>query len=190
VRAARAAWPLALAGVDPARLVFLDESGAKTNMARLRGRCRAGERLASAVPHGHWSTTTMISAVRLDGPFAAATLAGATDADAFLVYAADVLAPALRPGDVVVMDNLPAHKRPGVRAAVEAAGATVLYLPPYSPDLNPIEHMWSKVKQHLRSAAARTLDALGAAIDAALATVTPADCAGFFRGCGYPLHES
>jgi transposase len=185
VTAARAAWPAALAGVDPARLVFLGESGAKTNMARLRGRCPAGERLAAAVPHGHWSTTTMISAVRLDGPFAAATLAGATDADAFLVYARDVLAPRLRPGDVVVMDNLPAHKRPGVRAAVEEAGAVVLYLPPYSPVLNPIESMWSKVKAHLRAAAARTLDALGDAIDAALAAATRDDCVGFFRGCGY-----
>ena len=185
MRAARAAWPAALAGVDPRRLVFLDEGGAETNMARLRGRCPAGERLKAAVPHGHRSTTTMISAVRLDGPSAAATLAGATDADAFLVYARDVPAPRLRPGDVVVMDNLPAHKRPGVRSAVEAAGARVLLLPPYSPDLNPIENMWSKVKAHLRAAAARTLDALGAAIDAALAAVTPDDCLGFFRGCGY-----
>ena len=166
--------------------MFFDEAGAQTTMTRTRGRAARGERVAEAVPHGRWRTTTVMSAVRLSGPFAAATLDGPVDADAFRAYAAGVLAPALRPGDVVVMDNLSSHKAPGVRAAIEAAGARLVYLPPYSPDLNPVENMWSKVKAHLRAAAARTADALGAAIDAALAAVTPGDCAGFFRHCGYP----
>jgi transposase len=185
VKAAREAWPALLAGVEPGRLVFIDESGAKTNMTRPVGRAPRGERVVGRVPHGHWKTTTMISAVRLDGPRACATLDGPVDADTFLAYVALVLVPALRAGDVVVLDNLAAHKAAGVAEAINAAGATVLYLPPYSPDLNPIENMWSKVKSHLRSAAARTLDALGEAIDAALAAVTPDDCRGFFRNCGY-----
>lgn len=165
--------------------MFLDESGARTDMTRTRGRAPRGERVVERVPHGHWKTTTVLAAVRLSGPFAAATLDGATDADCFRAYVRDVLAPALRPGDVVVMDNLAAHKAPGVREAVESVGAWVAYLPPYSPDLNPIENMWSKMKSLLRSSAARTVDALGEAIDAALAAVTPADCRGFFRHCGY-----
>jgi transposase len=122
------------------------------------------------------------------GPFAAAALDGPTDADCFRAYVRDVrdvLAPALRSGEVVVMDNLAAHKAAGWRELIEAAGCGVLYLPPYSPDLNPIENMWSKVKAHLRRAGVRTLDALGHAIDAALATITPGDCRGFFRHCGY-----
>jgi transposase len=166
--------------------VFIDESGAKTNMTRLVGRAPRGERVVGRVPHGHWKTTTMISAVRLDGPCACATLDGPVDADTFLAYVTHVLAPALRAGDVVVLDNLAAHKAAGVAAAINAAGATLLYLPPYSPDLNPIENMWSKVKAHLRSAAARTLEALGDAIDEALAAVTPGHCRGFFTHCGYP----
>lgn len=154
-------------------------------MARTRGRARRGERVVERVPHGHWKTTTVLAAVRLSGPTAAATLDGATDADCFRAYVREVLAPTLGPGDVVVMDNLSAHKAPGVREAVEAARARVVYLPPYSPDLNPIENMWSKVKAFLRSAAARTADALADAIDQALAAVTPDDCRGFFRHCGY-----
>lgn len=138
------------------------------------------------VPGGHWRIVTMISAVRTTGPFAAATIVGATDSDAFRTYVNQVLAPALRPGDVVVMDNLSPHKAGGVREAIEAVGATLRYLPPYSPDLNPIEHMWSKVKGTLRSIGARTVDALRDAIGTALETVTPGDCRGFFRGCGYP----
>jgi transposase len=181
----REAWPALLGGVEPGRLGFIDESGARTNMTRLVGRAPRGERVVGRVPHGHWVTTTMISAVRIDGPCACATLDGPVDADTFLAYVTLVLAPALRPGDVVVLDNLAAHKASGVVDAVNAAGATVLYLPPYSPDLNPIENMWSKVKAHLRSAAARTLDALGDAVDAALASVTADDCRGFFRNCGY-----
>ena len=181
----RAAWSALapLLGVD--QLVFLDESGARTSLARLRGRCPAGERLVARVPHGHWKTYTMVSAVRTSGPCAAALVDGPVDADVFRAYVTLVLAPALRPGDVVVMDNLQPHKASGVREAIEAAGATLMYLPPYSPDYNPIENMWSKVKQSVRGAAARTYDALQRAVWDALDAVTPADCRGFFRNCGY-----
>jgi transposase len=187
VKAARGAWPALLAGVEPGRLVFIDESGAKTNMTRLYGRAPAGERVVGRVPHGHWKTTTMISAVRLDGPCACATLDGPVDADTFLAYVTLVLVPALRPGDVVVLDNLAAHKAAGVADAVNAAGATVLYLPPYSPDLNPIERVFSKVKAFLRFAAARTKETLWDAIAFALDTVTPDDCRNVFLSCGYRL---
>jgi transposase len=127
----------------------------------------------------------MLAAVRTSGPLAAVTIDAAVNAEAFVLWTREVLAPCLLPGDVVVMDNLPPHKVPGVAEAIEAAGATLRYLPPYSPDFNPIENMWSKVKNHLRMAAARTFDALGQAIDSALAAVTPADCRGFFAHCGY-----
>jgi transposase len=171
--------------VDPERLVFLDESGAKTDMARIRGRCGKGQRLRAKAPGGHWRITTMISAVRLSGPFAAAVISGPTDGDVFRTYTTEVLTPQLNPGDVVVMDNLSPHKAAGIREAIEAAGATLLYLPPYSPDYNPIENMWSKVKQHLRSAAARTFDRLCQAVTDALTDVTVEDCRGFYRHCGY-----
>ena len=181
----RRQWAATLPALDPDTLVFLDESGAQTNLARLRGRCPQGERLAASAPHGHWKTYTMLAAVRLDGPCAAAVVDGPVDADVFRAYVELVLVPDLRPGDVVVMDNLQPHKAAGVREMVEAAGATLLYLPPYSPDYNPIENMWSKVKQSLRSAAARTFHALQAAVWAALDSVTPDDCRGFFAHCGY-----
>jgi transposase len=181
----RRRWAATLPGLDPDRLVFLDESGAQTNLARLRGRAPEGERLVAPVPHGHWKTYTMIGAVRLDGPCAAALVDGPVDADVFRTYTELVLVPALRPGDVVVMDNLQPHKAAGVREMIEAAGAALLYLPPYSPDYNPIENMWSKVKQLLRSAAARTFEALQRAVWAALDAVTQGDCRGFFAHCGY-----
>ncbi len=171
--------------MPPDKLVFVDESGARTNMTRLYGWGPVGERVVDPVPHGHWKTCTMLAAVRLSGPLAAVTVDAAVNADAFLVWTRDVLVPCLRAGDVVVMDNLPAHKVPGVAEAVEQAGATLRYLPPYSPDYNPIENMWSKVKSHLRAVAARTFDALGHAIDSALAAVTPEDCRGFFANSGY-----
>lgn len=167
------------------KLVFLDESGAKTNMTRTHGRAPRGVRVVDKVPHGHWKTTTMISAVRTAGPFAAAVVSGATDTDVFLAYVEHALMPELHAGDVVVMDNLAPHKHPMVRTLIESTGATLLYLPPYSPDLNPIENMWSKVKRHLRSVAARTYKALQEAVTDALIRVTPTDCQGFFRHCGY-----
>lgn len=165
--------------------MFLDESGASTNMTRLGGRCPIGQRLVSSTPCGHWQTTTMISAVRLSGPFAPAVFDGPTDKEVFIAYVEQALIPELHTGDVVVMDNLPAHKAPVIRQKIEAAGATLLYLPPYSPDFNPIENMWSKLKQFLRKAAARSFEALCDAIAAGLQTITANDCQGFFLNCGY-----
>lgn len=181
----RQQWAAMLPDLDPDKLVFLDESGAQTNLARLRGRCPEGQRLVASAPHGHWKTYTMPAAVRTDGPFAEALIDGPVDGEVFKAYVRFVLVPNLRPGDVVVMDNLQPHKAAGVRGMIEAAGATLLYLPPYSPDYNPIENMWSKVKQLLRSAAARTFDALQQAVWAALDAVTANDCRGFFAHCGY-----
>ena len=168
-----------------ARLVFVDETGVNTTMARTHGRAAPGERVAGRVPKGHWRATTVVGAVRLDGCCAAMTMAGGTDAAAFAAFVEHSLVPSLRPGDIVVMDNLRAHKAAGVKAMIEAAGATVAYLPPYSPDFNPIEKMWSKVKQLLRTAAARTQEALQQAIADALRAVTASDCRGWFGSCGY-----
>lgn len=165
--------------------MFVDESGAKTNMTRLYGWGPRDQRVVDRTPHGHWKTCTMLAAVRLQGPLAAATIDAAVDAESFIVWTRQVLVPCLRVGDVVVMDNLPAHKNPRVAQAIHAVGARLIYLPPYSPDFNPIEPMWSKVKASLRAAAARTFDALGTAIDAAFASVTVQDCHGFFNHCGY-----
>ena len=167
------------------RLVFLDESAATTAMDRRSARSPRGERALATVPAGHWRTLTMIGAVALRGVVAAASVPAATDGDLFAGYVADCLGPALRPGDVVVMDNLSAHRRAVVAELVAAAGATVLYLPPYSPDLNPIELVWAKVKELLRSAGARAVNALGEAIAAAFGRITPADLLGYFTHRGY-----
>ena len=185
MKARRSAWHDTLADVPPEKLVFVDESGARTDMTRLYGWGPRCERVIDRVPQGHWKTITMLAAVRLSGPLAAVTIDAAVNAEAFVLWTREVLAPCLSIGDVVVMDNLPPHKVPGVAEAIEAAGARLLYLPPYSPDYNPIENMWSKVKAHLRRAAARTFDALGQAIDSALAAVSPEDCRGFFAHSGY-----
>lgn len=185
MKAARQLWHEHLKDVPIEKLVFIDESGAKTNMTRTRGRAPRGVRVVEAVPNGHWSVTTMISAIRTSGPFAAAVVNGATDSDVFRTYVEHVLVPELSAGDVVILDNLQPHKAAGVREMIESAGATLLYLPPYSPDYNPIENMWSKVKQHLRTAAARTFQSLQEAVTSALHSVTPSDCLGFFRNCGY-----
>jgi transposase len=173
------------AGLDPRRLVFIDETWAKTNMARLRGRAPAGERLVAAVPHGHWKTTTLVAALDCRGVRCAMTLDGAVNRDAFEAFVGQVLAPSLGPGDVVVMDNLSSHKGPGVRAMIEAAGASLLFLPAYSPDLNPIEMAFSKLKQLLRSAGHRTDEALWADAQRMLDRITPDDANGFFTHCGY-----
>jgi transposase len=166
--------------------VFLDEAGSQTSMTRTRGRAPRGRRAVAKVPCGTWKVVTMIAAVRTSGPFAAASLVGAVDTGVCVTYVREVLAPRLTPGDVVVMDDLSPHKANAVRTAIETVGATLLYLPPYSPDFNPIENLWSKVKGRLRSLAARTVDTLHEAIGRAFATVTPTDCVGFFRHCGYP----
>jgi len=154
-------------------------------MTRTRGRAPKGERVVTKVPGGHWKIVTMISAIRTSGPFAAASIIGAIDSDVFRAYVRDVLAPQLRSGDVVVMDNLSPHKAPGVREMIESVGAELRYLPPYSPDFNPIENMWSKVKGKLRSLSARSIESLHDAIRVGLATISPRDCVGFFRHCGY-----
>ncbi len=152
---ARRLWRKRQAGFDPARLIFLDESGAKTNLTRLCGRALKGERVHAAAPCGRWHTTTMISSIRLDGSTACMALEGTTDTESFRAYVGEVLVPALRPGDLVVMDNLSPHKSDPTLTLITKAGAQVLFLPAYSPDLNPIEKMWSKVKNLLRGAEAR-----------------------------------
>ena len=167
------------------RLVFIDETGASTKMARMRGRARRGERCRAPVPHGHWQTTTFTGALRLSGMTAPMVLDGPMDGVAFLAYVEQVLAPTLRPGEVVIMDNLPPHKAVGVRRAIEAAGAGLRYLPPYSPDFNPIENAFAKLKALLKKAAARTLDDLWKAVAHALRQFTPAECANYFTAAGY-----
>lgn len=166
-------------------MIFLDESGAKTNLTRLRGRAPRGQRVHGSAPHGHWQTTTMIGSLRLEGASACVTLQGATDAEVFQAYIRDGLCPTLRPGDVVIMDNLSPHKSEPTLTLIAQAGAEVRFLPAYSPDLNPIEKMWSKVKNGLRTAEARTQPDLQQAIGAALASVTRQDAMGWFASCGY-----
>jgi transposase len=165
--------------------VFLDETWATTNMARRYGRAPRGQRALDAVPHGRWRTTTVVAALRADGVVAPLVLEGAIDGGSFLAYVEQSLAPALRPGDVVVLDNLGSHKVAGVREAVEAAGATLRYLPPYSPDLNPIEQVFAKLKAALRDAAERTTEALWAAVGRVLTRFPPAECARYLAHCGY-----
>lgn len=169
-------------------VVVLDESHATTQFTRLRGRCPRHERLKSSVPHGHWKTLTMLAAITIEGMRAAASIDAATDSEIFIAFIRDVLIPTLRPGMVVVMDNLPAHKIAAIGKLIERARCRLVYLPPYSPDLSPIENIWSKVKQLLRSIAARAIPALGDAITAALASVTPGDCHNCFEACGYTIH--
>src|SRR6202008_3356303 len=162
--AARQAWFEGQRGLDPSRLIFIDETGASTKMARLRGRAFKGERCRASVPFCHWKTTTFTAALRSTGLTAPLVLNGPMDGAAFLAYVRQVLVTGLKPGDIVIMDNLRAHKVKGVREAIESAGAHLIYLPPYSPDLNPIENAFSKLKAILRKAAARTIDDLWAAI--------------------------
>ena len=183
----REQFELRLESIPVERLVFLDESGAKTNMARLYGRSSRGDRCLFSVPHGHWQTTTMISALRCTGVIEKATLVfdGPTDATVFRGYVERCLAPALQPGDVVILDNLSAHKVSGVAEAIEAAKAHLLYLPPYSPDLNPIEKLWSKIKSWLRHIGARQVPELITTIGDAFRRVTHQECANYFASCGY-----
>ena len=181
----RQAWFDGQPDLDPQRLVFIDETGANTKMARLRGRAPRGQRLRAGVPHGHWKTTTFVGALRLGGMTAPMVLDGPMDGAWFLAYVEQILVPTLKPGDIVVLDNLPAHKGAAVREAIEAAGASLLFLPPYSPDFNPIENAFSKLKALLRKAAARSVDQLWAAIAAAIDTFTPQECANYFAAAGY-----
>jgi transposase len=154
-------------------------------MARLYGRAPRGQRLRAGVPHGHWKVTTFVGALRLTGMTAPMVLDGPMTGAWFLAYVEQVLAPTLRPGDVVVLDNLPAHKGVAVREAIEAAGARLRFLPPYSPDFNPIENAFAKLKALLRKAAARTLDELWRVIGASLDAFSPTECANYFTAAGY-----
>jgi transposase len=171
--------------MDPARFVFIDETGTATNMARRYGRGPLGARLVAAVPHGHWRTTTFVAGLRQSGVIAPLVLDGPMTGTAFRAYVEPFLAPALTPGDVVVLDNLAAHKVAGIRQALAAAGASLLYLPPYSPDLNPIEQLFAKFKALLRKAATRTKEELWSTIGRLLATVPPDECARYLRHCKY-----
>ena len=185
VAEARGKWRAGQADINQERLVFIDESGASTKMTRLYGRCARGKRLVCAVPHGHWKTTTFVGALRHDGMIAPCVVDGPMNGETFLAWLEQLLVPALQPGDIVVMDNLSSHKVKGVRDAIEAAGATLRYLPPYSPDLNPIEQFFAKLKSLLRKAGARTLETLDHAIAHALTHVSPAECANFLANSGY-----
>ena len=171
--------------MDAEHFVFLDETGATTAMTRLYGWGPRGERLVDAAPSGHWKTTTFVAGLRSAGVIAPCVLDGPMTGEVFRAYVEQMLAPSLRRGDVVVMDNLPAHKVAGVREALKAAGASLLYLPPYSPDLNPIEQLFAKLKALLRKAAARTRDALWHTIDAVLDAFTPAECHNYLVNSGY-----
>jgi len=170
--------------LNPERLVFIDETGAATDMARRYGRCPRGQRLVASVPWGHWKTTTFVAALRVEGITAPCVFDGPMDGPCFRAYIEQFVVPILRPGDIVVMDNLPSHKVVGIREAIEAAGAG-RYLPPYSPDLNPIEQFFAKLKALLRKAAARTIDALFAAIADALTAVSPQECQNYLANQGY-----
>ncbi len=171
--------------MDPARFVFLDETGASTNMVRLRGRALKGERLLAATPHGHWKMTTLVAGLRQSGVVAPYVLDGPITGDFFRAYVEHALAPELGPGDVVVLDNLAAHKVTGVEAAIRAVGASLLYLPPYSPDLNPIEQLFAKLKALLRKAATRSREALWSEIGQLLNRFPPAECQAYLANCGY-----
>lgn len=183
----RAAWRERSTAVDPARYVFVDETGTTTAMDRIYGRAPSGVRVDGPVPHGHWKVTTLTAAVRPGGVPEVACLAfdGATDTACFETYVRDCLLPALRPGDIVVMDNLACHKTAEVQRLVNSVDAEVWYLPPYSPDLNPIERLFSKLKAALRKAKARTVGVLIDAIGEALRSITPADIRGWFAHSGY-----
>jgi transposase len=185
VQAARAEWKASQPTLDVTKLVFLDETGASTHMTRARGRALKGERCVACVPHGHWKTTTFIAGLRVNALTAPMVLDGPMDGDAFLLYVQTFLCPTLKPGDIVIADNLPAHKVAGVREAIEAARASLRYLPPYSPDLNPIENLFSKLKAILKKAAHRTVDTLWAEIGNLLDAFSSQECSNYFNAAGY-----
>jgi len=178
-------WTTYQGRIDPTRLVFIDETWTKTNMAPLRGWGPLGQRLPAKVPHGRWTTMTFLAALRHDRVDAPWLLEGPINGESFRLYVEQVLVPTLRPGDIVIMDNLGSHKSSAVRRALRAVGAKLFFLPKYSPDLNPIEMLFSKLKHGLRKAARRTHDAIYSAIAALLPTVQPAECANYFAKPGY-----
>lgn len=178
-------WQAEMPGLDVERLVFLDETRTTANFTRLRGRAPRGERLIDKAPHGHWKTTTFLAALQADGLIAPLVIDGPIDGPLFLAYVRQHLARTLRPGDWVVMDNLSSHKVAGVRQAIEAVGARLLYLPPYSPDFNPIEQLFAKLKWLVRSAKERTVDGLWSLLGKLLDRFPPHECRNYFRHCGY-----
>ncbi len=171
--------------IDPARLVFIDETWIKTNMAPLRGWSPCGERLIGHAPFGHWRTTTFLAALRNDRIDAPWMIDGPINGERFRVYVEQVLVPTLAPGDIVIMDNLGSHKSKAVRQAIRQAGAKLIFLPKYSPDLNPIEQVFAKLKHRLRAAQQRTREALSDAVANIIATVTPQECSNYLRHDGY-----
>jgi transposase len=173
------------AGLDPSCLVFIDETWIKTNMTRLWGRALRGQRLVEKVPHGHWKTTTVIAALDRNGMRCSMTLDGPVNREAFEAFVQKVLCPSIKAGDIVVMDNLSSHKGERVKQLIESAGATLMYLPPYSPDLNPIEPAFSKFKQLVRSAGHRVMDILWNDLQRMLDQISTGDAEGFFSHCGY-----
>ena len=175
--------------IDPERLIFLDESGVTTQMTRLYARCQGGGRIHEGAPRGHWKVLTTLGAMSREGMVAAMTVESATDSDVFEAFLQQVLCPKLKAGDVVVMDNLNVHKMDRVRELIEGAHARLLYLPPYSPDLNPIEKAWSKFKQFLRSAKARTAQLLDQAVTAALQAISTENAKAWFSHCGYGIQQ-
>jgi len=185
VALARAEWSIKQVNLDPDRLVFIDETWAKTNMTRPRGRSQSGTRVIGKTPHGHWKTTTFVAALRSSGLVAPLVVDGPINGDIFLAYVRQQLVPTLHFGDVVIMDNLSSHKRVGVREAIESVGATLLYLPPYSPDFNPIELAFSKFKWLLKSAEERTVEALWETCGKLLDRFSSTECQNYFRHCGY-----
>lgn len=185
VQQARRDWQQTQPAWDASRLVFLDETGVTTSMARLRGRSPRGTRCVGAVPYGHWKTTTFISALRHNALSAPMVTDGPMNGALFLAYVRTFLCPTLHPGDIVIADNLSSHKVAGVREAIETVGATLCYLPPYSPDLNPIEKLFAKLKALLRKAALRTVDTLWTKLGELLDAFSAQECRNYFASCGY-----
>lgn len=183
--AAREAWRGKQPSLDSGKLVFVDETGTATDMARLNGRCLRGHRLIGRVPYGHWKTTTFVAGLRRDAVTAPFVVDKPMNGTIFRTWIEQCLVPTLHPGDIVIMDNLASHKVEGVRKTIEAAGAQLLYLPPYSPDLNPIEQAFAKLKAHLRKAAERSVQALWDRIGTILDSFTPTECANFFKHAQY-----
>jgi transposase len=181
----RERWRVWQRFMDGERFVFLDETGASTNMTRLYGWGERGDRLVDAVPHGHWKVTTFVAGLRASGIVAPFVLDGAMNGQAFRTYVEQMLAPSLEPGDIVVLDNLPAHKVAGVSETIRAVGASLLYLPPYSPDLNPIEQLFAKLKALLRKAATRTKDTLWDTIGRLLDEFALDECRHYITNSGY-----
>jgi transposase len=181
----RAQWKKYQGRLDPSRLVFIDETWAKTNMTRRHGRSRRGTRLVAHAPYGRWRTLTFLAALRCDRIDAPCVIDGPINGQSFLAYVEQVLVPTLRPGDIVIIDNLGSHKGKAVRQAIRAAGAKLFFLPPYSPDLNPIEQVFAKLKTLLRKAAERSVEATWKRIGTLLSCFTPDECANYLRNAGY-----